>query len=224
MANIVVRFLYKVKKFKQNKAYEKNCAYYHLYQNMLHVSNPTFEKHMKGIDEIITFTGEVPNFPRVFSRVFVETYELWKKGHNILVAAPDVCCINDCWLFGEFEEMRLFMPADKGARYNQVPIYMIDGPRYFPENMPESIWELGTDMWEVKQKIPRWDRSQIIHNHMFWSQESIDPDTCLWPEYGYQYSAGEANGIELEDAALVHLHGSRGIKQAVTNMRELCSQ
>ena len=139
------------------------------------------------------------------------------------MAAPDVCCLNPTPIFEVFNEFRLFMPTV--GSYDKVPIYMNDGPRYFPADLPQEVWSSGLDMW--KRNMKRWDRSQIIHNHMFWNQPTINSSTpkeyCL-PKYAYQWSAGNANGIDVEDAYMVHLHGSRGITQSLTNMRKLLNK
>jgi hypothetical protein len=218
--NIVVQFLYKV----------PGRTDFSIYEDMLAVSGDSFRKNMQRLDEVVVLRGKVQSLNEVFRKVFYETLSIHKSGNvNVLVAAPDILCRKPATVFGRFEEMRLFMRTDAPTP-EDLRMYFNDGPRYFPATMDPALWDLGVSLWEhmADDKGARamgnvWGYGQYIHNRMFFAQPEIERQSVQdlkCPELGYQFSNGEAdNGIPIADACIIHFHGTRGQRAALTNMR-----
>ncbi len=206
--------------------------------------------------------GGNPPFGDVFYDMYLKTHELWKQGHNIFYADIDTICIHPIKIFGEFDKFTLFngvpnievwdMPFSETKHYLplmtgksitskgiiSVPTYFNDGVRYFPTSASESIWEIGTQEWEVWKSISDfWGMQQIIHNKMFYEGEdwkndytlSNRPDLNFFNHDGYkshkmhhlQHSMLDNPPEFFEDYHIYHLFSSRGLKNCLMAMKKV---
>jgi hypothetical protein len=104
--------------------------------------------------------------------------------------------------------------------------------------MSPNVWKLGEEWLTQRETHPNrnWGFDQLRHNAMFWSQDILDSDR-LHPEMAYQAIKlrslsdqlmidihNEWNGIDINQAHMLHFHGSRGSQSVITIMKEICSQ
>jgi hypothetical protein len=135
-----------------------------------------------------------------------------------------------------FTEYRLFNYTDPKS-YGDFAHQFNDDIQYYPHTMSTDVWKLGEEWLAQRETHPdrNWGFDQLRHNAMFWSQD-IDESDRLHPEMAYQAMNlrvlaqnavdwhNEWNRIAINQAHILHFHGSRG-SQAVTNiMKELCNQ
>jgi hypothetical protein len=91
--------------------------------------------------------------------------------------------------------------------------------------MSHTVWQQGLAMLD-NFDWNRWDSEQVIYNVMQWNQ-TPDVNAFLQPRLAYQYISDDINTnnafnkIDLEDAAAVHVHGSRGSGNRLNVMTRL---
>jgi hypothetical protein len=192
-------------------------------------------KNLVNLDEIVVHRGEADNIREVFKQHFLDIYELWQQGHNILYCDLDVKFVKPVEVFGEFDHFSMFNYTDpkstKDTHYNvSLSNYFNCGVRYYPENMSQKVWDMGLEM--LQQWNPdRWDAEQVLYNIMMWRQPETRLDTFLRPELNWmshQYRdfsntkqlqiAENWNKTKLTDAKIIHFAGTRGAGQVVEMM------
>ena len=135
--------------------------------------------------------------------------------------------------------MRLFNFTDPKThpdllQYKFNGVYFNDDIRYFPASMDRKIWDHGEDMmsqWFSHQQS-HWDCGQLIHNHMFWSQD-LDMDGLHHPELAWQaFNILSVDDLELpalavwnqaplDQAQVLHLHSSRRASRVLEIMDQV---
>lgn len=240
MANILVSKNYKLKdqsKWPRDRSRETVGE---LYTEMQKYLLDTAQQYLQNLDDIIVHQGEADNIRDVFKIHFMEIYELWKQGHNILYCDLDVIFNNPTDVFGKFNQFTMFNYTDPKStidhHYNvSLSNFFNCGVRYYPENMSQEIWDLGLKMLD-NWNPDRWDAEQIIYNVMMWRQ-SPRLDEFLHPElnwmshhyriYGDQQQkqyAEKWNELPLEEAQIIHFAGTRGAAQVVDLMKNFTGQ
>jgi len=211
--NILLRFLYTLE--ERDKDVHLSVDFSH-YEQLLEISSATFKQHLKEDYTERVLRGHVPNAKTMFRDVFNRTRDLHKQGNiNIFVCAPDVIAVAPFTIFDRFKEMRLFAKTESAYHKDELPVYMNDGPRYFPSTMDPHLWDLGSWLWE--QPDPTRDQSQYIHNLMFYRQPEIIhllQSEIPQPQYGYQFWCDNRDynhGVPVSEAKVVHFHASRGV-------------
>lgn len=83
---------------------------YNMYALLLDKSIETIKKYLKGDYEIIIIKKNKKKFCDIFYDQFIEIYNIYKKNYpcNILYCGSDVLFHNDCNIFDEFDDFRLF--------------------------------------------------------------------------------------------------------------------
>jgi hypothetical protein len=103
--------------------------------------------------------------------------------------------------------------------------------------MSDHVWKLGEEWLTLRETHPdrNWGFDQLRHNAMFWSQDIPDSDR-LHPEMAYQAMNlrvlaqnavdwhNEWNRMDINQAHILHFHGSRGSQAVISIMKELCNQ
>jgi hypothetical protein len=122
--------------------------------------------------------------------------------------------------------------------HNEFAHYFNDDVMYYPHTTSSEVWDLGEQWWSNIENHPdrNWGFDQLRHNAMFWSQDIPESDR-LHPKLAYQamnlrslsdqrvIDAHNAwNGIALNQAHVIHFHGSRGSQAVISIMKEICSQ
>ena len=203
----------------------------------------TMEKHLtesanqnlSALDDIVVHRGEADNIREVFKQHFLDIYELWKQGHNILYCDLDVKIVNPVEVFDQFDHFMMFNYTDpKSTTDNHYNVSLSNffncGVRYYPENMSQETWDIGLEMLE-NWNPDRWDAEQVVYNVMMWRQPGTRLDDFLHPELNWmshhyrdfnnqtqRQKAESWNGVKLSDAKIIHFAGTRGAGQAVQMM------
>jgi hypothetical protein len=189
------------------------------YSIMEQIMTRTAERHVQNLDRIVVHRGSAHNIRDVFQDHYWEIRRLWQQGHNILYADLDVVFMQSYAVFGTTDQFSMFNYTDPRATTDahhgvEFPDYFNCGIRYYPADMSHSVWAVGDGMMQ-NFDAARWDSEQIIYNAMQWSQHT-DPNQFHRPQLAYQWCAqtqtacNAFNGIPLEQACAVHVHGSRG--------------
>jgi hypothetical protein len=207
------------------------------YKRMEKIAVKSAQDCVKNLGGIRVFRGEAENIRDVFRKNFYEIYDLWKEGHNIFYCDLDVVFMHKVNIFDLPDDtFRMFNLTEPSATTDEhygvdFPHYFNCGIRYYPKNMSQSVWDLGISMVE-NWNPDRWDAEQIIYNAMMFSQEHTNAEECYDPRIAYQclMSPDDPNGqlynrrfnqIDIRQAAIIHVHGSRGSHQRVQVMEKL---
>lgn len=235
MSNILCMAVSEIKT-DNNLEYNKEVGAektYKLYKAMAEIVQHSAETFIQEEFETVIFHDKVDSYQEIFHRNFQHVYDTWKDGpHNILFLDCDTLVINPVEVFGKFNRFQLFNYTDPKTlegedAKNKYGIthqhYFNAGVRYYPSTMSKEIWDLGwkyANDWDYNI----WGTEQIIFNEMMYSQDS-DVKTWIRPDMNYQamnvpYNnidnsglilyLNEWNNIDLNDANIVHLHGTRG--------------
>lgn len=212
---------------------------YDHYMKMHDISLKSFKEYLEGDWEFVFFNKEVDNIQQVFKDHFFELYELWKKGHNILYCGPDNFVTQPLEVFGKYDDFMMFNYTDPKTsvepnHYNiQHKHFFNADVRYYPQTMEQEIWNIGIEMAE-NWDFDCWNTEQIILNHMLWQQPNRTLENTLDPYMAYQghwifngmsnaevIRSNQWNGIDLNDAKILHLHGSRNAPEKLKVMQSL---
>jgi hypothetical protein len=136
-----------------------------------------------------------------------------------------------------FTEYRLFNYTDPKS-YGDFTHHFNDDIQYYPHTMSTDVWKLGEEWLTQRETHPdrNWGFDQLRHNAMFWSQNIPDSDR-LYPMMAYQAmklrslsdqrmvnAHNKWNGIDINQAHMLHFHGSRGSQAVINIMKEICNQ
>ena len=191
------------------------------------------KQHLTGLDEVIVHTGEAEHIRDVFRIHFKEIYDLWKSEQcNILYCDLDVVFLQQARFFDQYDFFAMFNFTDPPSTVDEHYGLTFDrffncGIRYYPHTMKQETWDLGFKMLE-NWNPDRWDSEQVIYNQMLWSQE-IAPQKFYRPDLAFQMLNRnpshqintDFNRINIRDAAVVHVHGSRGSGDRLQIMKDL---
>lgn len=143
----------------------------------------SFRKNMANVDDVVILHNEgqvFEGFVPMFYDVFEQTYNLWKKGHNLFFTDADSLCVRPVKMFGAYQNFQLFSQCVGNRFEGTFPAYMLSGSRYFPRNMNEGLWDVGREVWarekgEKKDGVfgSHWDYEQYVWNHMFFAQPGV---------------------------------------------------
>lgn len=240
MKNILVKSLFKINSANWNvkdRSKEKNL--YEKYLESHELSLKSFEKFLPGEWEYEFISGEYDTIHQALHHTFYAIRDLWVKHApcNILYTDPDTLAINPINVWGQYDKFMMFGFSDPKSFYRPnvyglvFPNFFNAGVRYFPASMSAVTWQDGlklADNW----KFDNYDTEQIILNRMLWGQ-GITVDEALNPRLAYQahwlptndvWRANIWNGININEAQIIHLHASRDIEYKLEYMKELYSQ
>jgi len=238
--NYLVKSLFKIGNANwhfQDRSDEKDL--YEKYVEMHRISVGSYSRRLQGDWQLKFIGGSVATVNQAFRRTFYAVYDLWSQGNvNILYTDPDTVAIKDFdpWNIGD--QFMMFNFTDPQSfhspnRYNrQFENFFNAGVRYFPAGMSQSIWDTGLGMaqdWDDST----YDTEQIILNSMLWDQ-GVALEDVLKPELAYQahWLPNQAplerqnawNGINIQDATIIHTHSSRNIDIKLQLMKNLLGQ
>ncbi len=155
--------------------------------------NPGIDGELRGEDD--DYHGDV------FYDMFLKTYELNKRGHNVFYADIDTICVRPTKIFGMFNKFSMFNGMGAGVFKDkdpllkwfpevdsypqmhegiidsklfgsiQIPAYFNDGVRYFPAETPTSVWHIGFERWED------WKEGKILQS---WGEQQIIHNMMLY--------------------------------------------
>lgn len=235
MKNIVCIAVSKIKdnsKLEFNKHIGANLTY-KLYQSMAEIVQHSAETFIQEDFEFKIFTDDVDSYQEIFHKNFQNVYDTWNNGSdNILFLDCDTLVVAPTEVFGKFNQFQMFNYTDPKTlegndannKYNlHHEHYFNAGCRYYPASMSQDVWDLG---WSYAKDwdYTIWGTEQIIFNEMMYSQDR-DVNTWLNPAMSFQAMnvtvnnidnpqlqkyLSDWNGIHMNDANILHLHGTRG--------------
>jgi hypothetical protein len=232
MSNILVTKLYRL---ENNTGWPSHRAeeYYANYNEMLNIMVDGANQHVADLSDVVISTGEKQNIQHAFLDHFLEIHDLWKQGHNILYCDVDIVFLQSYQVFEKFSHFSMFnytAPRSTVDQYYnvQLPNFFNCAVRYYPANMPDSVWQIGLNMIDRGWNHARWDTEQVIYNCMMWSQ-NINIHDVLRPHLNWQAFGlpAETNShanqaMHIQEASAIHFSGSRG-SQRVNEMRRVQS-
>jgi len=208
------------------------------YQEMYRLRLASFKHFVKEPFEAVAWTDPATNSDTCTYQNWLDIKELWhKEPCNIFWAGADTLMIRPTELFSDkFPEYRLFNYTDPRS-YGDFAHHFNDDIQYYPHTMSNDVWKLGEEWLTQRETHPdrNWGFDQLRHNAMFWSQDIPDSDR-LHPEMAYQAMnlrsinpdvIGQHNGwnsLSIEQAHILHFHGSRGSQAVINIMKEICNQ
>jgi len=229
--NILMRSLYKINSTQWFRDRADEGDLFDLYMQMHEISLRSFEKHLQGDWEFRFYTKEVDNIQQVFQDHFFETYELWRQGHNILYCGPDNMMMKPTQFFDQYDDFRMFNYTDPKHAFGMH--FLNADVRYYPADMPENTWSealVQAENWDFDE----WNTEQIILNKMLWRQEGRTLENTVDPKMAYQghmlylnnweqtmAHSNAWNNCDINDAHIIHLHGSRNAPAKLALMKEL---
>lgn len=195
-------------------------------KRMRELAIKSYRKNLEGEWEIIILDGDFSSIYKPetydannahFLDAFKRIFNLWAKFRtSILFVSADTLCLKPTKIFGEFEDFGMFWHTDPKSGYG-FKRYLNSGITYFPRTMARNVWEVGFKAWEDMREDRTWDKSQVIYNTMFYSQD-IDHDSYMRNEL--HWATFTENDIPKEKAHILHYHGSRGVDSAYEQMKE----
>lgn len=217
---------------------EKNDDLYENYKEMYRYRLASFEKFVQEPFEPILWTDAVDDNDNYTVANWNDIKALWhNEPCNIFWAGADTLMVRPTQLFdNNFKEYRLFNYTDPKS-YAGFSNYFNDDVQYYPYTMDASVWQRGDELWALRDTHPdrHWGFDQLRHNEMFWSQAIADNDRHH-PEMAYQAMNLRSlnldivnwhnrwNGIDINQAHILHFHASRGSQQVIELMKNLCNQ
>jgi len=209
------------------------------YEEMYRLRLASFQHFVKEPFEAVLWTDPATNSDNCTYQNWLDIKELWQREPcNVFWAGADTLMIRPTELFSDrFTEYRLFNYTDPKS-YANFAHHFNDDIQYYPHTMSSNVWKLGEELLAQRETHPdrNWGFDQLRHNAMFWSQDISDSDR-LHPEMAYQAiklrslsdqrmidAHNEWNGIDINQAHMLHFHGSRGSQSVITIMKEICSQ
>jgi hypothetical protein len=236
MKNYLVKTLFKVHDTNWrvvDRSHEENL--YDNYLEMHRISLASCKKFLHGDWELKFLGGDVDHINQAFEKTFWFIHDLWhNEPCNILYTDPDTLCVRPVTFWGEYDTFRMFNYTDPkeyllSNRYNKwFDHYFNAGVRYFPNTMSKDIWKMGTDMasnWNYDD----YNTEQTILNAMLWEQ-GVTKDQVIEPAKAWQLFHSDIefaqrwNKLPINEACILHLHGSRDSKSRVQTMRSFADQ
>ena len=202
------------------------------YQTMFEISHASAMRFLAGDWQAVVFDEPAETRVHMFQANWQRIWDIWhSEPCNILYLDSDTMFIRPTDVFGRFAEFRLFNWTDpkSNPQYND---YFNAGVRYYPASMDQEIWKIGNEMAQ-SWRLDIWDQEQLIFNEMFWTQ-NIDAADRRHPEYNWQGMAlsrgvdlaahEQWNELRLDQAHIVHVHGSRSAVGTAQIMQQLSDQ
>lgn len=234
MKNYLVAKNYTIK--DHTKWYEDRTGEFNLvdnYNKMEELMVSSARQHLVGLDDVIVHRGEAEHIRDVFRIHFKEIYDLWRSEPcNILYCDLDVVFLQQARFFGQYDFFAMFNYTDPPRTVDKHYGLKFDnffncGVRYYPSTMKQETWDIGFEMLE-NWNPDRWDSEQVIYNQMLWSQE-VAPQLFYRPDLSFQLLNSmplhqrntDFNQIDARQAAVVHVHGSRGSGDRLEIMKQL---
>jgi len=246
MSNIVTMALCRI---KNNDKLEYNTDQgvdntFKLYSSMSEILCESVDTFLEGDWEFEIIENEVENYQQIFDTNFAEVYEMWDNGkNNIFFLDLDTIMLKPVSVFDKLDKFQMFNYTDpktlggKDAdnKYGlQHEHYFNAGVRYYPSSMSQDVWDIG---WKYAKDWDYniWGTEQIIFNEMMYSQNNdvnywIDPtmnyqmmncEPMAVSNGQYQQAIANWNSVDINEAKIMHLHGTRGADKTVMSQWQL---
>ena len=218
---------------------------YQVYRAMSEIVIHSAETFIQEDFDIVVFEDQVDSYQQIFHNNFKNVHDVWTQDgpNNILFLDCDTLVTAPVNVFGKYDKFQMFNYTDpkrlSGDDLNNkygldFEHYFNAGCRYYPAHMSSSVWDLG---WSYASDwdYDIWGTEQLIFNAMMYSQ---NPDVAHWLTPAMNYQAMNVphndidnpariqqldswNGISINDAKIMHLHGTRGAANTLLLQWEL---
>lgn len=218
MKNYLIKGLHRIVSTKwwpgRDRADEGDLYYY--YEKMSRLSEASFFENLLGDWEYIKLESTANDVNHVFRQQFRAIYEIWNSEPcNIFYCGSDVQVLKPTEIFGKYKHFLLFNYTDPKS-LDEYDHFLNADIRYYPAEMDHNMFEQA--LRDV-ENATEWNNDQKLYNRMVWSQ-GLTPAQVIDPLVAYQgpWLPGDKNTIEftnawngcnLDDANIVHWHGSR---------------
>ena len=204
---------------------------YSYYEKMALLSEASFFQNLLGDWEYIKLESTATDVNHVFRQQFRSIWDIWSSEPcNIYYCGSDVQVLKPVEVFGKYKHFLLFNYTDPKS-LDEHEHFLNADIRYYPAEMDRAMFEQALiDVAEATE----WNNDQKLYNRMVWSQ-GLTPTEVIDPTMAYQgpWLPGpqEAkdftdnwNGCRLEDASIVHWHGSRDANAKLQLMQGVNAQ
>lgn len=204
---------------------------YPYYEKMAQLSEASFFHYLQGDWEYIKLESDATDVNHVFRQQFSAIYDIWaSEPCNIYYCGSDVQVIKPVEVFGRYKHFLLFNYTDPRS-LDEYQHFLNADIRYYPAEMDREMFEQALkDVAEATE----WNNDQKLYNRMVWSQ-GLTPEQVIDPTMAYQgpwLPGPEAardftdawNGCRLDDAKIIHWHGSRNADGKLQIMQSVNDQ
>jgi hypothetical protein len=204
---------------------------YSYYEKMAVLSEASFFHNLQGDWELIRLESTATDVNHVFRQQFRAIWDIWStEPCNIYYCGSDVQVLKPVEVFGQYKHFLMFNYTDPKT-LDELPHFLNADIRYYPAEMDRVIFE---DALAKLSNCTEWNGDQKLYNHMVWDQ-GLTPEQVIDPTMAYQGpwlpGAIEAqqftdmwNGCTLNDAKIVHWHGSRHAPSKLQLMQGINAQ
>ena len=215
---------------------EKRTDLYLAYQEMWQMAVASYKKFITEPFEVVVWDEPVADVDTACMQNWYAMKELWhEQPCRILWVGADTLMIRPTTIFSDrFKEFRMFNHSDPRT-HQKFLRYFNDDVRYYSNTMSAETWQLGEDYLKLRETAEdrHWGFDQNRHNAMFWSQDIKD---WYHPEMAYQAMNlrnlntdtvdwhDQWNGIQIDQAHILHFHASRGSRQVINIMKTFCDK
>jgi len=189
---------------------------YSYYEKMAVLSEASFFHNIQGDWELIRLESTATDVNHVFRQQFRAIWDIWSaEPCNIYYCGSDVQVLKPVEVFGRYQHFLMFNYTDPKT-LDELPHFLNADIRYYPAEMDRAMFEESLDKL---CNCTEWNGDQKLYNHMVWGQ-GLTPEQVIDPTMAYQgpWLPGNEeaqqftdmwNGCTLNDANIVHWHGSR---------------
>ena len=233
MKNYLVKGLHRIVSTKwwpgRDRADEGDL--YSYYEKMARLSEASFFQFLQGDWEYIKLESTATDVNHVFRQQFRAIWDLWNSEPcNIYYCGSDVQVLKPVEVFGRYRHFLLFNYTDPKS-LDEYAHFLNADIRYYPAEMDRDMFAQAL---QDVVNATEWNNDQKLYNRMVWSQ-GLDPEQVIDPKMAYQgpwLPGGEENkrftdnwnGCRLEDASVVHWHGSRNADLKLKLMQSINDQ
>lgn len=230
MKNYLIKGLHRIESTKwwpgRDRADEGDL--YPYYEKMAQLSEASFFQHLQGDWEYIKLVSTATDVNHVFRQQFRAIWNIWSSEPcNIYYCGSDVQVLKPVEVFGKYKNFLLFNYTDPKT-LDEYEHFLNADIRYYPAEMDRAMFEQA--LADV-ENATEWNNDQKLYNRMVWGQ-GLAPADVIDPTMAYQgpWLPGEQdakdftdtwNGCQLEDASVVHWHGSRNADAKLKLMQSI---
>lgn len=233
MKNYLVKGLHRIGSTKwwpgSDRSWEGDL--FPMYEQMNRLSEASFAHFLEDDWELINLVGSAQDVNHVFRQQFQTIYQIWKQEPcRIFYCGSDTQMIRYTKVFGRYNNFLLFNYTDP-KKFGPCQHFLNADIRYYPETMSQDTWD-----WALAQTktLDWWNSDQLLYNQMVWCQ-GLGADQVIDPRMAYQgfmlpgderaqQMSDHWNNCKLQDASIIHWHGSRGAQAKLELMQSINNQ
>jgi hypothetical protein len=204
---------------------------YYYYEKMAKLSEASFFHNLQGDWEYIKLESTAVDVNHVFRQQFRAIWDIWStEPCNIYYCGSDVQVLKPVEVFEKYKHFMMFNYTDP-KKLDEIDHFLNADIRYYPVEMDRTRFEKALDQID---SCTYWNGDQKLYNHMVWEQE-LAPEQVIDPTMAYQgpwlpggpehqQFTDNWNGCTLEEAKIVHWHGSRHAPSKLQLMQSINDQ